>query len=115
MRLVPACVLVVLPLALSGCNASRQALPASAPPPAATARVTPEGFQMPGGSGCAGDIARYRAVQDNDRALGHVNPSVYDQIQGEIAEAERACTAGDVAQANALLRASKARHGYPLG
>ena len=46
-------------------------------PACAQSPVTPPSFQMPGGSGCAGEIARYRAVQDNDLAMGHVAKSVY--------------------------------------
>ncbi|MDE3176286.1 MAG: hypothetical protein KGM15_09315 [Pseudomonadota bacterium] len=74
--------------------------------------VTPPGFQMPGGSGCAGEIARYRAVQENDNASGNVARSVYLQIKREIAAAEQVCAAGEDAKASAMVRASQARHGY---
>src|SRR3954471_4369179 len=43
----------------------------SAPPPAPAASVsavTPSGFALPAGSGCAGEVSRYRAVMDNDLA-----------------------------------------------
>ena len=79
----------------------------------AQSAVTPKDFQMPGGSGCAGEIARYRAVQDNDLAMGHVGKSVYAQIQREIAAADQACQAGQEAQATKMIRASQAKHGYP--
>lgn len=75
--------------------------------------VTPPSFQMPGGSGCAGEIARYRAVQDNDLAMGHVAKSVYSQIKREIDAAEKACAAGQDAKATAMIHASETRHGYP--
>ena len=75
--------------------------------------VTPPSFSMPGGSGCAGEIARYRAVQDNDLAMGHVAKSVYNQIKREIDAAERVCSAGQDAKAEAMIRASQVRHGYP--
>ena len=98
--------------AVAGCN--------SAPPPQPLAPqgpgsrgVTPEGFKLPEGSGCSGSIARYRAIMGNDLAMGHVNQSVYNQIQNEIGEAERSCSAGQEARALALVHASKARHGYP--
>ena len=74
--------------------------------------VTPPGFEMPGGAGCAGEIARYRAVQENDHASGNVAKSVYLQIQREIAAAEQVCSAGNDAKATAMIRASQARHGY---
>jgi hypothetical protein len=86
----------------AGCNS-----PAPPPPPPPIAAPLAEG------SGCAASIARYRAVQENDLAMGHVNKSVYAQIQKEIADAQRACALGDEAKAQSLLRASKSRHGYP--
>jgi hypothetical protein len=82
-------------------------------PAFAQAPVTPPSFQMPGGSGCAGEIARYRAVQDNDLAMGHVAKSVYLQIKREIDAAEKVCGAGQDAKATAMIHASEARHGYP--
>jgi hypothetical protein len=75
--------------------------------------VTPPSFQMPEGSGCAGEIARYRAVQENDIAMGHVAKSVYAQIKREIEAAEKVCAAGQDAKATAMIHASEARHGYP--
>ncbi len=86
----------------AGCNS-----PAPPPPP------PPATPPLPEGTGCVASIARYRSVQDNDLAMGHVNKSVHAQIQKEIAEAESACAYGDEAKAQSLLRASKARHGYP--
>lgn len=74
--------------------------------------VTPPGFEMPGGSGCAGEIARYRAVQENDHASGNVAKSVFLQIQREIAAAEQVCSKGNDAKATSMIRASQARHGY---
>jgi hypothetical protein len=82
-------------------------------PAHAQAPVTPPSFQMPGGSGCAGEIARYRAVQDNDLTMGHVAKSVYLQIKREIDAAEKVCGAGQDAKATAMIHASEARHGYP--
>jgi hypothetical protein len=104
---------LALTLALAGCNAQRPAPVIETPPPPTSIRVTPPGFRLPQGGGCAGDIARFRAIQDNDLAMGHVDKSVYAQVQSEIAEADRACAAGDNLRAGGLLRASKERHGYP--
>ncbi len=101
-----------VPCLLAGCNSA-------APPPAPVAQapashsVTPPGFKLPEGAGCSAAIARYRAIQDNDLAMGHVNQGVYNQIQGEIGAAENACAAGRDGEAQALIRTSKARHGYP--
>jgi hypothetical protein len=97
---------------LAGCNSPGPV--ASAPPPApASIDVTPSNFAMPTGSGCAGDIARYRAIQNNDLAMGHVAQSVYNQIKGEIAAAEQVCASGKDAEARAMIIASRKRHGYP--
>ncbi len=85
--------------------------------PAAFAQspVTPPDFQMPSGSGCAGAIARYRAVMQNDHASGNVANSVYLQIEREIDAAEKVCAAGQDAKASAMIRASQSRHGYSTG
>jgi hypothetical protein len=95
---------VALPLA--ACNQT-----ASAPAPAG-AGVTPSGFRMPEGSGCKGEVDRYRAVMSNDLAMGHVNQSVYGRVDREIGQAEAACAAGRDAEAVRMLNATKARHGY---
>ena len=98
-------------LALAACNSTAPA-PQPAPAPGSVA-VTPPGFQLPAGGNCSAEIARYRAIQDNDLSMGHVAQSVYNQIKDEIAGAERECSAGHDAQARAMIVASKRRHGYP--
>ncbi len=65
--------------ALASCNAPRQSQPAVEPPPQS---ATPSAFQMPEGSGCSGAVSRYKAVIENDLSMGHVNQSVYSQVQG---------------------------------
>jgi hypothetical protein len=94
--------------ALAGCNTPA---PQAAAPGAQV--VTPADFKLPEGGGCAGDIARYRAIQGNDLAMGNVAQAVYDQIKAEIAGAERACWAGRDAEARSMILASRRRHGYP--
>ena len=101
-------------LALAGCNANAPQPVAGAPAPqAASTHITPPDFKLPEGTGCSGEIARWRAIQDNDLRMGHVNQSVYNEIQHEIASAETACQAGNDAQARGMVAASKHRHGYP--
>jgi len=105
---------LALPLALAACNAPRETPQAQAPAMGAPAPgVTPQGFRLPEGAGCAGEVARWRAIQDNDLATGHVSRAVYDRIQQDIAAAQAACAAGREAEASALVRASRARNGYP--
>jgi hypothetical protein len=103
--------LALASFALAACNAP--APQASAPPAPGSVAVTPPGFQLPQGDDCAAKIARYRAVQDNDLSMGHVVPSVYNQIKKEIAAAESVCAAGRDTEAKAMIAASEKRHGYP--
>lgn len=121
--LLPVCA-VSAALLLAGCNSGPKPSAAANPPASASdatayrtvpAGVTPSSFRMPTGSGCQGDIARWNAIQNNDLRSGHVTKSVFDKIQREIAEARTACNAGQGARASALVRASRARHGYPAG
>jgi hypothetical protein len=94
-------------LALAGCNQT------SAPgPSAATPGVTPSGFAMPAGSGCTGEIGRYKAVVDNDLATGHVNRSVHARIAAELDRASASCAAGRDAEAVRMVTATKSRYGY---
>jgi hypothetical protein len=97
--------------ALAACNAP--APQASAPPAPGSVAVTPPGFQLPEGGDCSAKIARYRAVQDNDLSMGHVNKSVYNQVRREIDAAQSVCAAGRDAEAKAMIIASERRHGYP--
>jgi hypothetical protein len=97
-------------LALSGCNAPN----ASPPPSPGSVAVTPPDFHLPEGGNCSAEIARYRAIQDNDLSMGHVAKSVYAQIKREIGAAETACAAGRDGEAKAMIVASKRRHCYPV-
>jgi hypothetical protein len=91
-------------LALSACNQT-----ATAPAGTTTA---PSGFRMSEGTGCKGEIDRYRAVMSNDLSMGHVNQSVYNRVDREIGQAEAACAAGRDAEAVRMVNTTKARHGY---
>jgi hypothetical protein len=112
MRLRSACLAA---LALAGCNAvtTAPAPRAAAPAGYASEAYTPPGFSLPGGGGCQGDIARFRALMANDYATGNVALPVYRRIEAELGQAERVCAAGDGARAGAMLRSTKARFGYP--
>ena len=110
-----------LALALGACNSTQQQASAPAAPQAAAADpyrntpagVTPPGFTLPAATGCQGEVARWAAIQDNDLKTGHVSKVVYDRIQQDISQARAACAAGNSAQASAIVRASRARNGYP--
>jgi hypothetical protein len=117
MRLFFAGLTLALTLAVAGCNANRAPpmVELTAPLTPAYVRVTPPESHLPQSGGCAGDIAQFRTLQDNDLATGHVEKSVYDQIQTELAEADQACAQGDALRAQGLLRAAKEKHGYPAG
>lgn len=100
MKIITPTLLVTGVLALAACNQT-----ASAP---TTTSVMAGGT----GTGCNGEISRYRAVMSNDLATGHVNQSVYNRVDREIAQAEVACAAGRDAEAIRMVNATKARHGY---
>ncbi|MDE2578359.1 MAG: hypothetical protein KGL46_06115 [Hyphomicrobiales bacterium] len=110
MRAAPFLMLSIAALTLSACNANRPA-PVAAAPQASQGAAAP----LPAGAACSEQIARYRAVADQDHQTGNVNESVFKQIDSEIGAASAACRAGNDAQAIALVRASKSRHGYPQG
>lgn len=112
--LSPALLLPAL-LLIAACNqsAAPQPSPARQAQPQSGSPVTPSDFRLPEGQGCAGDIARFRAVQDNDLATGHVNQSVYDRIRAEIDQAAALCAAGNDAAARAAVAGTKRRFGYP--
>ncbi len=97
--------------ALAGCNSAGPPESIASSPP--SRGVASSDFKLPEGSGCGGAIARYRSIVDNDLSMGHVDKSVYDQIHTEIGGAEGACASGQDAKAMSLVRASKAKHGYP--
>ncbi|WP_114942937.1 hypothetical protein [Microvirga calopogonii] len=98
------CLMGLLALPLAACNQT-----VSAP---ASAGVSPSGFRMPEGAGCKGEIDRYRAVMSNDLAMGHVNQSVYNQVERELGPADAACAGGRDAEAVRIVHATKTRHGY---
>ena len=75
--------------------------------------VAQQDTPLPEGGSCAGDIARYRAIQEQDIKMGHVAKSVYNKIKAEIDAAEVECNNGHEAHARAMIVASKKRHGYP--
>jgi hypothetical protein len=104
--------ILLLALSLAACNTPA---PQAAAATSATVSVTPQDFHLPEGGTCSAEIARYRAIQDNDLSMGHVAQSVYDQIKRETTAAQAECAAGHDAQAASLIVASKRRHGYPTG
>jgi len=63
-------------------------------------------------SGCAGAIAQFRAVIDNDVKIGHLNKSVHTRIVPDLGRVEASCRAGNDAQATRALAALKSRFGY---
>lgn len=101
-------------LALGACQSTAEP---PAPAPAAGqprgVSITPSNFRLPEGAGCAGDIARFRAIQANDLETGHTTKVVYDQIEAEMKQADALCAAGNSGAASAHVRATKSRFGYP--
>ena len=101
---------VVLFAALGACQTA--SAPPAPPPSLAPPGVTPSTFRMPEGAGCAGEVARYRAVMDNDLAAGHTTAAVHGRVVGEINTASSACAAGRDAEAVRMIAATKTKFGY---
>lgn len=99
---------LLLPLSPVGAVAQQDSDPRYATQP-----FTPKDFKMPDGEGCAGDVARWKAVQDNDYASGNIELKIYHQIANEIARADTVCKAGRDKEASHLVHDSRRRHGYP--
>lgn len=102
-------VIGVLALGLAGCNETGGA---GAAPVTSAAAVAPSAFGLPPNAPCSAEIGRYQAVVKDDLATGNLDRKVFDQIQGELARAASACSAGKGGEAHALVASSKARHGY---
>jgi hypothetical protein len=107
-----------LPLlfALAACQSGGAPAPSASAVPAPSsgpAGVTPAGFSLPSGGGCAGEAARFQAVMDNDLSTGHTTKGVWDQVSAQIAQARATCAAGNEGAGLAQLRATKTRFGYP--
>lgn len=119
MRVASLILAIAMPLALAACNSASAPAASTAPSAGAYANlpagVSPPGFRLPSGTGCQASVARWKAIQDNDLNTGHVSQSVYNQIAKDIGQASAACEAGRDAEAESLIRASRARHGYPAG
>lgn len=98
-------------LSLGACQTTAEA-PAPKPEPRGVS-ITPSTFKLPEGTGCSGDVARFRAIQANDLETGHTTQSVYNQIEAEMKKAEALCAAGNSGGASAHVRATKSRFGYP--
>ena len=80
------------------------------PAPAIVAASPAQAADAPG---CAGEIARFRAVMANDLATGNVGRPVHDRIARDLDRAGTACSAGMTIEALAILRLAKAQNGYP--
>ena len=108
---LPALGLVPALLALGACQQTASAPPAP-PPSLAASGVTPSTFRMPEGTGCAGEVARYRAVMDNDLAAGHTTAAVHGRVMNEINAASATCAAGREAEAVRMVATTKSKFGY---
>jgi hypothetical protein len=115
-KAIPCLAASALALVLGACvqqAPAPQAQAAARPPGYASERYTPAGFALPGGEGCQGDVARFRAVMSNDYQTGNVNLSVYRRITSEIDDADHVCAAGDAARASGMIRTTRSKFGYP--
>ena len=114
------CMVMALGVMLSACQSSSPTAPATSGSAAVSAQdyaslpagVTPKNFHLPTAKGCAGDIARFGAVIDNDLASGHTTDKVNQAIHAELNKIAATCPAQDAAASQAV-RALKSKYGYP--
>lgn len=101
-------------LSFGACNSTAPQPPATAAAPVSSAAsITPSSFRLPEGAGCSGDVARFRAVIDNDLATGHTTKSVHEKMAAEVNQAAAACQTGQDGPARSMIAATKKRFGYP--
>lgn len=108
----PLAPLFLAALLLAARHATAQPPPID-PSAAGSLMVAQQDTPLSEGGSCSGDIARYRAIQEQDIKMGHVAKSVYNKIKGEIAAAEVECNNGHEAHARQMILVSKKKHGYP--
>jgi hypothetical protein len=105
------CLALVVATGLAACQTA-SVTPAAPPPSSAPVGVTPNTFSMPSGSGCAGEVARFQAVMDNDLDTGHTTKGVHGRVSGEIAIARATCAGGNEGGAIGQLNGTKSKFGY---
>lgn len=109
-----AALLAAVTATLAACNTTAPQPPAAPSAPVTSASsVTPSSFRLPEGTGCSGDVARFRAVIDNDLATGHTTKPVHEKMSAEVNQAASACQAGQDGPARSMIAATKKRYGYP--
>lgn len=106
-RLRRACASATLLVAGLGLGACTQSAGTASPP-----SLGPTAFSAPTGGGCAGEIARFRAVLKNDVDTGNVGQSVYNRATADLGRGDAACAAGRQGEALSVLAATKSRFGY---
>ncbi len=104
----------VAAVGLAACQSTTAEVPAPQPvASSAPAYVTRPDFRLPEGAGCSGEIARFRAVMDNDLATGHVTREVHGRVVADLRGPEGTCAAGRDGEARSALTTVKRRYGYP--
>ena len=66
----------------------------------------------PTDDGCASTIDQWQDFAARENRGGHMDPSVFEKIQGEIGRATELCQSGHEAQAVKAIDQSRRRHGY---
>lgn len=107
-RALPVVFLLNTALIAAGCQRAAAPVPQTAAAPG----VTPSTFAMPEGSGCGGEIGRFRAVITNDKETGNAGKGVADKVLGELDGASSVCAAGRDAEALRMVAQTKSRYGY---
>lgn len=101
-------VALVVAILLSACASNPPAPePVAAPDPRG-----PTIEQATGPGECAGPINEYQRVISADVGTGSLDASVFPRIAADLGPVRQTCAAGQVAQANQQLQATKRKYGY---
>jgi hypothetical protein len=118
-NVIKGCVWTCFVVGTAACQQTTGPAPLPAPavisaPNQSASGVTSSSFRLPEGTGCTGDVARYRAVMDNDLATGHVYKGVHARVIAEIDQADAACRAGRDSEASRMIHTTKIKFGYKV-
>lgn len=102
--------LLLAAVALGGCNQTMPSTPVAIAVPQGPSR--PAWPSLPENAACAKELTHYQTVLDADVSTGNLNRSVYNEIETDLARAASACANGKDGEANAIIHATKIKHGY---
>jgi hypothetical protein len=107
---------IVCTLALSACNSTKAPQQqVVAQEPSRARLVSDPNFKLPEGTGCSGNVNRFRAIIDNDLETGHTTKTTHTQMSAEVDRAAITCSSGNDTSARSIISSTRAKFGYPAG